>query len=140
MAKEVIATVRLQIKAGEASPAPPVGPALGQYGLNIMEFVRKYNEQTKDKQGMIIPVEITIFKDRTFTFKCKTPPVSFLLKKEVEIEKGSSEPNKKKVAKIKREKLEKIAKIKQPDLNLPLPSIIRMIEGTAKSMGIEIEE
>jgi len=141
MAKKVLTTIKLQISAGKANPAPPVGPALGQYGLNIMEFCNTYNEKTKGKEGTIIPVEITVYEDRTFTFACKTPPTAVLLKEALGIEKGSGEPKKVKVGKIARAKLEEIAKIKMPDLEAStLEAACRMIEGTAKNMGIEVGE
>lgn len=139
--KEVIAQVKLQIPAGQASPAPPVGPALGQHGVNIMQFVKEFNDRTKDKQGYIIPVVITIYKDRSFTFVLKTPPASELLKKAAGIAKGSGEPNKVKVGKVKRSQVEEIAKMKMPDLNTDdIEAAMRIIEGTARSMGIEIVE
>jgi len=139
--KEVIAQVKLQIPAGQASPAPPVGPALGQHGVNIMQFVKEFNDRTKDKQGYIIPVVITIYKDRSFTFVLKTPPASELLKKAAGIAKGSGEPNKLKVGKVKRSQVEEIAKMKMPDLNADdIQAAMRIIEGTARSMGIEIVE
>jgi len=139
--KEVIAQVKLQIPAGQASPAPPVGPALGQHGVNIMQFVKEFNDRTKDKQGYIIPVVITIYKDRSFTFVLKTPPASELLKKAAGIAKGSGEPNKVKVGKVERSQVEEIAKMKMPDLNTDdIEAAMRIIEGTARSMGIEIVE
>jgi len=139
--KEVIAQVKLQIPAGQASPAPPVGPALGQHGVNIMQFVKEFNDRTKDKQGYIIPVVITIYKDRSFTFVLKTPPASELLKKAAGIAKGSGEPNKVKVGKVRRSQVEEIAKMKMPDLNAnDIEAAMRIIEGTARSMGIEIVE
>ena len=139
--KEVIAQVKLQIPAGQASPAPPVGPALGQHGVNIMQFVKEFNDRTKDKQGYIIPVVITIYKDRSFTFVLKTPPASELLKKAAGIAKGSGEPNKVKVGKVKRSQVEEIAKMKMPDLNAnDIEAPMKIIEGTARSMGIEIVE
>jgi large subunit ribosomal protein L11 len=141
MAKKVIGTIKLQLQAGKATPAPPVGPALGQYGLNIMEFCKAYNERTKDREGTVIPVEITVYEDRTFTFICKSPPTSVLLREAVGAEKGSGVPNKQKIGKISREKLKEIAKIKMPDLGTSsLEAACSMIEGTAKSMGIEIED
>lgn len=139
--KEVIAQVKLQIPAGQASPAPPVGPALGQHGVNIMQFVKEFNDRTKDKQGYIIPVVITIYKDRSFTFVLKTPPASELLKKAAGIAKGSAEPNKAKVGKVKRSQVREIAEMKMPDLNAnDIEAAMRIIEGTARSMGIEIVE
>lgn len=141
MAKKVIGMIKLQIPAGKATPAPPVGPALGQYGLNIMEFCRGYNEKTASQEGTIIPVEITIYEDRTFTFICKTPPASVLLKQAAGIEKGSGQPNKVKVAKIPHQKIKEIAKLKMPDLGIDdLEAATRIIEGTARSMGIETEK
>jgi len=139
--KEVIAQVKLQIPAGQASPAPPVGPALGQHGVNIMQFVKEFNDRTKDKQGYIIPVVITIYKDRSFTFILKTPPASELLKKAAGIAKGSGEPNKVKVGKVKRSQVKEIAEMKMPDLNAnDIEAAMRIIEGTARSMGLEIVE
>lgn len=139
MAKKVKAIVKLQINAGKANPAPPVGPALGQHGVNIMEFCRMYNEQTKKQIGMIIPVEISVYEDRTFSFVTKTPPASDLLIKAAGIEKGSGEPNKVKVAKLTRKDLEKIAEIKMVDLNAnDLDAAVSIIAGTARSMGIQV--
>jgi len=139
MAKKVIKIVKLQIPAGKANPAPPVGPALGQAGVNIMAFCKEFNEKTADKAGLIIPVEISVFEDRSFTFITKTPPAAVLLKKAAGIESGSSEPNKTKVATIKREKVREIAELKMPDLNAStVEAAMRMVEGTARSMGIEI--
>ena len=140
MAKKIIANIKLQIPAGAANPAPPVGPALGQHALNIMEFCKTFNERTKQDIGTIIPVIITVYQDRTFDFICKKPPMSFLLREAAKIEKGSSEPNKDKVAKIKRDKVREIAEIKMPDLNTDdIDSAMKIAEGTARSMGIEIE-
>ncbi|MHB2018849.1 MAG: 50S ribosomal protein L11 [Candidatus Xenobia bacterium] len=139
MAKKLKAIVKLQIPAGKANPAPPVGPALGQHGVNIMEFVKQYNERTAKQVGTIIPVEISIFEDRSFTFVTKTPPASTLLVQAAGIEKGSGEPNKKKVGKISRNKVEEIAKVKMPDLNATsLEGAVKIIEGTARSMGLEV--
>lgn len=139
MAKKVKAIVKLQIPAGKATPAPPVGPALGQHGLNIMAFVKEYNERTAAQVGMIIPVEITVFEDRSFTFVTKTPPAADLLKKAIAVDKGSGRPNTSMVGEISREKLREIAQLKMKDLNaLDLPAAERMIEGTARSMGIVI--
>jgi len=139
VAKKVVAVVKLQIPAGKATPAPPVGPALGQHGVNIMAFVKEYNERTAQQAGMIIPVEITVYEDRSFTFVTKTPPASDLLKKAVGIESGSGQPNKKKVGKITREKVREIAELKLKDLNAnDVEAAMRMIEGTARSMGIEV--
>lgn len=132
--------VKLQIVAGKANPAPPVGPALGQHGINIQEFCTKFNEATKDKQGDVIPAEITIFEDRSFTFILKTPPASDLLRKAAGIEKGSGNPLKDKVGKITREKLREIAEKKMPDLNAnDVEAAMKIIEGTARSMGIKVE-
>ncbi len=139
MAKKVVAMVKLQIPAGQANPAPPVGPALGQHGVNIMEFVKSYNERTASQIGMIVPVEITIYHDRTFTYVTKTPPAAALLKQAAGVEKGSGVPNKNKVAQITRAKLEEIAKQKLKDLNAnDVPAAMNIIAGTARSMGIEI--
>jgi large subunit ribosomal protein L11 len=139
--KKVKAQVKLQISAGRANPAPPVGPALGQHGVNIMEFCKSFNEKTKNQGDILIPVIVTVYKDRSFTFQLKTPPASSLLKKAAGIEKGSGEPNKKKVGKIRKKDLEKIAQIKLRDLNAyDIAQAVRIIEGTAQSMGLEIEE
>ncbi len=139
MPKKVAKMVKLQVPAGKATPAPPVGPALGQAGVNIMAFVKDFNERTAKQAGLIIPVEITVFEDRSFTFICKTPPAAVLLKKAAGLEKASGEPNKKKVAKVKRDKVREIAESKMADLNAAnVESAMRMIEGTARSMGIEI--
>lgn len=139
--KKIKAIVKLQIMGGQATPAPHLGPALGQHGLNIAEFCQKFNEVTKNKKGELIPVEITIFEDRSYDFVLKRPPVSFLLKKIARIEKGSGEPSHKKVGKVSRAQLEEIAKKKMEDLNTAdLNQAIKIIEGTARSMGIEIEE
>ncbi len=129
----------LQVPAGKATPAPPVGPALGQAGVNIMAFVKDFNERTAKQVGLIIPVEITVFEDRSFTFITKTPPAAILLKKAAGIETASGEPNKKKVAKVSRDKVREIAESKMPDLNAAnVESAMRMVEGTARSMGIDI--
>ena len=139
MAKKVARVVKLQVPAGKATPAPPVGPALGQAGVNIMAFVKDFNERTAKQAGLIIPVEITVFEDRSFTFITKTPPASVLLKKAAGIEKASGEPNKTKVAKLPRAKAREIAESKMPDLNAAsIEAATSMIEGTARSMGIEI--
>lgn len=140
MSKEVVAKVKLQIVAGQASPAPPVGPSLAPHGVNLMDFVRQFNDRTKSmEEGTIVPVVVTVFKDRSFTFIIKTPPASFLLKKAAGIAKGSSAPNKDKVGKVTRKQIEEIARIKLPDLNTDdLEAAIRSIEGTAKNMGLEI--
>jgi len=139
MAKKVKAVVKLQLPAGKATPAPPVGPALGQHGVNIMAFCKDYNARTANMAGSIIPVEITIYTDQTFTFVLKTPPASDLLKKAAGIEKGASEPNRQKVGQVTREQVRQIAETKMKDLNAyDLEAAIRMIEGSARSMGIEI--
>ena len=140
MAKKVIGFIKLQIPAGRANPAPPVGPALGQQGVNIMDFCKAFNAKTQDKMGDISPVEITVYADRSFTFITKTPPASRLILKSANIQKGSSEPNKEKVAVIKESDLEKIAEIKMTDLNAnTIDQAKEMIRGTAKSMGIEVK-
>ncbi|MDD4601908.1 50S ribosomal protein L11 [bioreactor metagenome] len=139
MAKKVVKLVKLQVPAGKATPAPPVGPALGQAGVNIMAFVKEFNERTAKQAGLIIPVEITVFEDRSFTFVTKTPPAAVLLKKAAGIETASGEPNKKKVAKVARAKVREIAESKMEDLNAAnVEAAMRMIEGTARSMGIDI--
>ena len=139
MAKKVVKVVKLQCPAGKATPAPPVGPALGQAGVNIMAFVKEFNERTAPQAGLIIPVEITVFEDRSFTFVTKTPPASVLLKKAAGIETASGEPNKKKVAKVSRTKVREIAESKMQDLNAAsVEAAMRMVEGTARSMGIDI--
>ena len=141
MAKEITGYVKLQIPAGKANPAPPVGPALGQHGVNIMEFCKQFNARTQGQENTIIPVIITVFKDRSFTFVTKTPPASDLLKKAASITKGSKVPNKEKVAAINRSKILEIAKTKMPDLNAyDVNHAARIIEGTARSMGITIED
>ena len=140
MAKKVIGFIKLQIPAGQANPAPPVGPALGQQGVNIMDFCKSFNAKTQDKAGDIIPVEITVYADRSFSFITKTPPAARLILKSANIEKGSSEPNKEKVGSISNSDLEKIASIKMDDLNAnSIDQAKEMIRGTARSMGIEIE-
>ena len=139
MAKKVIGELKLQLPAGKATPAPPVGPALGQRGINIMEFVKAFNAKTADKVGMIIPVVITVYADRSFSFILKTPPASILIKKAAGKEKGSSVPNKDKVGKITKKQVQEIAALKMPDLNAnDIDAAMKMIEGTARSMGIEI--
>lgn len=141
MAKKVIRVIKLQIPAGKANPAPPVGPALGQAGVNIMGFCKEFNARTESEVGMIIPVEITVFEDRSFTFITKTPPAAVLLKKAAGIESGSGVPNKTKVATLKRDKVREIAELKRPDLNASsVEAAMRMVEGTARSMGIVIED
>ncbi|MBN1283748.1 MAG: 50S ribosomal protein L11 [Proteobacteria bacterium] len=139
MAKKVIAQIKLQCPAGQANPAPPVGPALGQHGVNIMEFCKQFNARTQKQAGMITPVIITVYQDRSFSFILKTPPAPVLLLKAAKIEKGSGQPNKVKVGKVTRAQIEEIAKIKLPDLNCAsLESAMRTIEGTARNMGIEV--
>ncbi|WP_066922941.1 50S ribosomal protein L11 [Murdochiella massiliensis] len=141
MAKKVSAIVKLQIPAGAAPPAPPVGTALGPHGVNIMEFVKAFNAQTADKQGLIIPVVMTVYQDRSFTFITKTPPAAVLIKKELGLQAASGEPNKKKVGKITKAQLQKIAELKEPDLNAAsLEAAMSMVAGTARSMGITVEE
>lgn len=141
MAKKVMAILKLQIPGGKANPAPPVGPALGQHGVNIMAFCKEFNERTAKDQGLIIPAEITIYADRSFSFVLKTPPASVLLKKAAGIDLGSGEPNTKKVAKVSREKVQEIAEFKMKDLNAAdVAAAMRMVEGTARSMGITIED
>ncbi|MBN1772569.1 MAG: 50S ribosomal protein L11 [Deltaproteobacteria bacterium] len=137
--KKLIAEVKLQIPAGKANPSPPIGPALGQHGVNIMEFCKAFNAKTAKQEGLIIPVVISIFADRSFTFITKTPPASILLLKAAGLEKGSGEPNKKKVGKVTAKQVAEIAQLKMPDLNTKsLDSAIRMVQGTAVSMGIEV--
>ncbi|EUJ47092.1 MULTISPECIES: 50S ribosomal protein L11 [Listeria] len=141
MAKKVIKEVKLQIPAGKANPAPPVGPALGQAGVNIMGFCKEFNARTSDQAGLIIPVVISVYEDRSFTFITKTPPAAVLLKKAAKVEKGSGEPNRNKVAVVKRAQVQEIAELKMPDLNAAnVESAMRMVEGTARSMGITIED
>ncbi len=141
MAKKVIGQIKLQIPAGKATPAPPVGPALGQHGVNIMEFTKQYNAKTADQAGMIIPVVITVYQDRSFSFITKTPPAAVLIKKSCKIESGSGEPNKKKVAKITTAQIREIAELKMPDLNAAsVEAAMSMIAGTARSMGIVVED
>ncbi len=139
MAKKILGYVKLQIPAGQATPAPPVGPALGQHGLNIMDFCKAFNAKTQKMQGTIIPVVITVFSDRTYTFVTKTPPASFLLRQAAAVEKGSGEPNRNKVGKVTKAQVEQIAKTKLPDLNAAsLEAAVRIVEGTARSMGIDV--
>ncbi len=141
MAKKIAGIIKLQIPAGKATPAPPVGPALGQHGVNIMQFCKEFNAKTADQAGLIIPVVITVFQDRSFTFITKTPPAAVLLKKVANIETASGEPNKNKVAKISIEKVKEIAELKMPDLNAgSIEAAMNMIKGTARSMGIVVEE
>lgn len=140
MAKKVIGMIKLQIPAGQANPSPPVGPALGQHGVNIMEFCKAFNAKTQDKMGLIIPVIITVYADRSFTFITKTPPAAVLLKKAAKLEKGSSEPNREKVGKVTRAQVKEIAETKMVDLNAnDIENAMRIIEGTARSMGLLVE-
>lgn len=140
MAKKVKTVIKLQLPAGGASPAPPVGPILGQYGCNIMGFCKEYNEKTASQSGSIIPAEITIFEDRSFSFVLKTPPVADLLRKALNVEKGSGVPNTEKVGTVPRQKVKEIAEVKMKDLNAAdIEGAMRMVEGTARSMGIEVE-
>jgi large subunit ribosomal protein L11 len=140
MAKKVIGLIKLQILAGQANPSPPVGPALGQYGVNIMEFCKAFNAKTQEKKDLIIPVVITVYADRSFSFITKTPPAAVLLKRAAKIEKGSSEPNREKVGKVKRDQVREIAQLKMADLNAnDIEMAMRIIEGTARSMGIVVE-
>lgn len=140
MAKKVEKIVKLQIPAGKATPAPPVGPALGQAGINIMGFTKEFNARTADQAGLIIPVVISVYEDRSFTFVTKTPPAAVLLKKAAKIEKGSGEPNKNKVAKVSSDQVREIAELKMEDLNAAnVEAVMRMVEGTARSMGITVE-
>ena len=139
MAKKVIGSIKLQIAAGQASPAPPVGPALGQAGVNIMDFCKAFNARTQDQPGMVIPVVLTVYADRSYTFITKTPPAAVLLRKAAGVEKGSGEPNREKVGKVTRADLEQIAKTKEPDLNAAdLDAAVKIIAGTARSMGIDV--
>jgi len=140
LAKKVAAVIKLQVPAGKATPAPPVGPALGQHGVNIMQFVKEYNERTAKSAGMIIPVEITVYEDRSFSFITKTPPAADLLKKAAGLEKASGEPNKNKVGKVTKDQVKEIAETKMQDLNAAsVEGAMRMVEGTARSMGIEVK-
>lgn len=141
MAKKVVAMVKLQLPAGQATPSPPVGPALGQHGVNIMEFCKAYNERTKSQEGSVIPVIITIFSDRSFTFITKTPPMTYLLKKAVKLAKGANAPKKETVGTITKSQVQEIAQLKMVDLNAKdLAGAMRIVEGSAKSMGLEIAE
>ena len=141
MAKKIIGSVKLQVKGGQANPSPPIGPALGQHGVNIAEFCKAFNARTQDQMGTVIPVIITIYADRTFSFITKTPPASVLLKQAAKIAKGSSEPNKEKVGNVTKKQVEEIAKLKFEDLNAyNLEGAVRIIEGTARSMGITITQ
>ena len=140
MAKKVVGKIGLQIPAGKATPAPPIGPALGPYSLNIMDFCKQYNERTASQAGSIIPVEITVFEDRTFTFVTKTPPASFLIKQALNLESGSKEPNRNKVGKLTQAQLESIANVKMPDINAnDIDAAKKIVAGTARSMGVEVE-
>jgi len=140
MAKKVLAVVKLQCPAGQANPSPPVGPALGQHGVNIMEFCKAFNARTQDQVGLIIPAIITVYADRSFTFELKTPPAAVLLKRAARIAKGSGDPNREKVGKVTRAQLREIAEIKKPDLNAhDVEMAMRIVAGTARSMGIEVE-
>ena len=140
MAKKVMTTIKLQIEAGKATPAPPVGPALGQHGVNIMGFVKEYNEKTSSQMGNIVPVEITVFEDRSFSFITKSPPASDLLRKAAGVSKGSGNPLTEKIARIPRSKIQEIAQTKMSDLNAAdIEGAMKIIEGTARSMGIEVE-
>ena len=140
MAKKVVAVIKLALNAGKANPAPPVGPALGQHGVNIMMFCKEYNAKTADQAGMVIPVEISVYEDRSFTFVLKTPPASVLIRKAAKIERGSNEPNKKKVGSISRTQLREIAQTKLPDHNAnDIDAAMNIVEGTAKNMGITVE-
>lgn len=140
MAKKIVGYIKLQIPAGQANPSPPVGPALGQKGVNIMEFCKQFNARTQNQAGLIIPVVITVYSDKSFTFITKTPPASVLLLKAAKIEKGSAEPNRVKVGKVTKEQIKEIAMLKMPDLNATsLEAAMSMIEGTARSMGITVE-
>ncbi len=141
MAKKVVAMIKLAINAGKANPAPPIGPALGQHGVNIMMFCKEYNARTSDQAGMVVPVEISVYEDRSFTFILKTPPASKLIAKAAGVESGSGEPNTKKVGSISRAQLEDIAKVKMPDLNaIDIEGAMKIIAGTAKNMGITIND
>ena len=141
MSKKIVGYIKLQIQAGQANPSPPVGPALGQHGVNIMEFCKAFNDSTKDQSGMIIPVVITVYADRSFTFITKTPPAAILLKKKAGVPKGSGEPNREKVGKVTENDLREIAEIKKEDLNAnTVEMAMEMIRGTAKSMGLEVKD
>jgi large subunit ribosomal protein L11 len=141
MAKKIVAVIKLALNAGKANPAPPVGPALGQHGVNIMMFCKEYNAKTADQAGMVIPVEISVFEDRSFTFILKTPPASVLITKAAKIERGSNEPNKKKVGSITQDQLKEIAKTKLPDLNAnDIEAAMKIIAGTARNMGVTVTD
>ncbi|HEY9742561.1 MAG TPA: 50S ribosomal protein L11 [Coleofasciculaceae cyanobacterium] len=141
MAKKVVAMIKLALNAGKANPAPPVGPALGQHGVNIMAFCKEYNAKTSDQAGMVVPVEISVFEDRSFTFILKTPPASVLIQKAAGIPKGSSQPNKQKVGTITRAQLQEIAQTKMPDINAnDIEAAMKIVEGTARNMGVVIAD
>lgn len=141
MAKKVVALIKLAIPAGKANPAPPIGPALGQHGVNIMAFCKEYNARTAEQVGLVVPVEISVFEDRSFTFILKTPPASVLIKKAIGIEKGSGQPNKEKVGSISRDQLKEIAETKMPDLNAnDIEAAMRIVEGTARNMGVTVAD
>ncbi|WP_254563720.1 50S ribosomal protein L11 [Oscillatoria sp. HE19RPO] len=141
MAKKVVAVIKLAINAGKANPAPPIGPALGQHGVNIMMFCKEYNARTADQAGLVVPVEISVFEDRSFTFILKTPPASVLIRKAAGIERGSGEPNRKKVAEISRDQLREIAQTKMPDLNAnDIEAAMKIVEGTARNMGVTVAD
>jgi large subunit ribosomal protein L11 len=141
MAKKVLTLIKLQIPGGQANPAPPVGPALGQHGVNIMEFCKAFNAQTADQNGRITPVEITVFEDRSFTFITKTPPAAVLIKEALRVDKGSGEPNREKVGRLTKDQLRSIAETKMPDLNArDVDQAMKVVAGTARSMGVEVEE
>ncbi|MBW4543870.1 MAG: 50S ribosomal protein L11 [Symplocastrum torsivum CPER-KK1] len=141
MAKKVVAMIKLALPAGKANPAPPVGPALGQHGVNIMAFCKEYNAKTSDQAGMVVPVEISVFEDRSFTFILKTPPASVLIRKAAGVERGSSQPNKQKVGSITRAQLQEIAQTKMPDLNAnDIEAAMKIVEGTARNMGVAIAD
>ena len=141
MAKKIVAVIKLALKAGKANPAPPVGPALGQHGVNIMMFCKEYNARTADQVGMVVPVEISVFEDRSFTFVLKTPPASVLISKAAGVEKGSNEPNKKRVGTITRAQLQEIAQTKLPDLNAnDVEAAMKIVAGTARNMGVAIAD
>jgi large subunit ribosomal protein L11 len=141
MAKKVVAVIKLALEAGKANPAPPVGPALGQHGVNIMAFCKEYNARTSDQAGLVIPVEISVYEDRSFTFVLKTPPAAVLIMKAAGIQKGSGEPNRNKVGAITRDQLREIAETKMPDLNAPdMDAAMRIVEGTARNMGVTVKD
>jgi large subunit ribosomal protein L11 len=141
MAKKVVALIKLAIPAGKANPAPPIGPALGQHGVNIMAFCKEYNARTSDQVGLVVPVEISVFEDRSFTFILKTPPASVLIKKAIGIEKGSGQPNREKVGTITRNQIKEIAETKMPDLNAnDIEAAMRIVEGTARNMGVTVSD